>query len=201
MFALVVTMLSAVVWTCGPHPVSAEDTATEDTATDDKATDDKATDDKETDDKATDDKRAAKKRSSKAPLTAAEREALRAQAKIKKLRDLFHRRLGKLKPSDAGKKSKHDYYLTCTVEINPVLQRADLRFELKQGQAPMADFLTDFVLNPPENTLRNWHVIARFIDPTQADLALQEVRERYDEMVAYRTQLQRQYNVKQTRRC
>ena len=69
------------------------------------------------------------------------------------------------------------------------------------GQRSTAEFLVDYIAGAPQNTLRKWHVFARFKETADADQALASARVQYDRMVAYRQQLQRIYAVQSTRRC
>jgi len=48
-----------------------------------------------------------------------------------------------------------------TAEVNAKTRHADVRFYAKQGQDAVADFLVSFILDAPENVLRQWHVFGR----------------------------------------
>ena len=98
-------------------------------------------------------------------------------------------------------KSLEDYYITCTAQLNQSTREVDICFRVRQGQQQVANFLADFVLNPPEKTMRNWHVIARFSEPEAAQAAVEATRMQYDQMVAYRAQLEKMYQAKKSRRC
>jgi len=146
-------------------------------------------------------KKTDKKDAKKKPLTKEERERLKAEAKLKALAKKFNLRLGQLKPKDSRKKTLDDYYITCTAQLNQYTREMDVCFQVRQGQQKVADFLADYVLNPPEKMLRNWHVIARFSSAEEAQKAVEETREQYDQMVAYRAALEQQYRAKKSRRC
>lgn len=114
----------------------------------------------------------------------------------------FERRLGKFKPLGKDKrKGPDDYYLTGTAVINPQTQHADVRFQVVQGQRKTAEFLVDFIAGQAEGTLNKWHVFARFKESADADQGLASARQQYDQMVAYRQEMQRIYQVLSTTRC
>lgn len=114
----------------------------------------------------------------------------------------FERRLGQLRPAGKDKrKSADDYYLLATADVTSATKSADVRFMTLQGQRKTAEFLVDYVANAPENTLHKWHVFARFKDAAEVERALASARTQYDQMVAYREQLQKIYAVQSTRRC
>ena len=114
----------------------------------------------------------------------------------------FMRRLGRFKPyGENSKKDISDCYLVATADIVTNTQSADVRFSVVAGQKETAEFLVDYILGAPPKTLRKWHVFARFKDETVANQGLAMARTRYDQMVAYRQQLQKIYAVQSTRRC
>ena len=124
-----------------------------------------------------------------------------AQAKRAKTVEQFFRRLGRMAPVGTKKKSLDDFYLIGTAELESDTAHADVCFQVKQGQAAVAEYLVGYIENAPENTFRKWHVFFRYADGQQADTALAEARARYDAMVAYRDQLRGIYNAQTIRRC
>lgn len=114
----------------------------------------------------------------------------------------FERRLGKFKPLGKDKrKAPEDIYLVGTAVINPEKQHADVRFQVVQGQRKTAEFLVDFITGQAQGTLNKWHVFARFKENADAEQALASARQQYDQMVAYRQEMQRIYQVLSTTRC
>jgi hypothetical protein len=188
-------LIPTVTWICGP--LMAADEKAKPKGTDAKVT---ASKEKDTDNKTTE-KKTTKKKATKKPLTAAERAKLKAEARVNALARKFNMRLGKLRPADSRLRTLDDYYITCTAQLNQATRQVDICFQVRQGQQDVADFLADYMLNPPEKTLRNWHVIARFSNPEAAEVAVEATRSQYDQMVAYRTQLEKQYRAKKSRRC
>ncbi len=124
-----------------------------------------------------------------------------APARDKAIAD-FERRLGRFKPLGKDKrKGPDDYYLTGTAVINPQTQHADVRFQVVQGQRKTAEFLVDFIAGQAEGTLHKWHVFARFKENAEAEQGLASARQQYDQMLAYRQEMQRIYQVLSTTRC
>jgi hypothetical protein len=117
-----------------------------------------------------------------------------------KLIDTLLRQIGKLKPADAPKKSLEDYFVLGTADLNVRTKAADVRFEARQGQQSVAEYLVDYVLTAPENTLRKWHVFSRHKEGSQAEEALAQLRRQYDQSLAYQAQLRKIYAASTMRR-
>ena len=117
-----------------------------------------------------------------------------------KLIDTLLRQIGKLKPTDAPKKSLEDYFVIGTADLNVRTRAADVRFEARQGQQSVAEYLVDYVLTAPEDTLRKWHVFSRHKEGSQAGNALAQLRTQYDQSLAYQAELRKIYAAATMRR-
>ena len=71
---------------------------------------------------------------------------------------------------------------------------------MKQGQRTVAEFLVDYILDSPEQSVRKWHVFYRLKDAQQADQALQFTRLQYDQMESYREKIKQTYQAKTVKR-
>ena len=69
------------------------------------------------------------------------------------------------------------------------------------GKEDVAEFLADYILAPPDGWVHQWHVFYRVKGAEQGQEALLAVRNQYDQVQAYRAQMERIYNAKTTRRC
>ncbi len=144
---------------------------------------------------------AAPKELTDTPATAPiERDDAEAKKRAKIVKDYF-RKLGRMRPGDSKKKSLDDYFLVGTAELTAETRHADIRFEVKQGQTDVAEFLVSYTHDLPETVLRKWHVFSRFADGDKAEEALQLTRTQYDEMAAYQAQLRQIYGARTSRRC
>ena len=94
-----------------------------------------------------------------------------------------------------------DFYVLGTADVNVQSRHAEIRFSAKYGQQDTAEFLADYILAQPNGMLRQWHVFYRVKGSDQAQQTLLAVRNQYDQMQAYRAQMQRIYNARSTRRC
>jgi len=114
----------------------------------------------------------------------------------------FMRKLGRLKPVGGNKKKDlEDYFLLATGDVDAKARNADVRFMVLKGLRKTAEFLVDYLAAAPAGVLRKWHVFARFKEEADANQALASARVQYDQMVAYRKQLQKIYAVQSSRRC
>lgn len=120
--------------------------------------------------------------------------------KRKKSVEALLRQIGRLKPTDAPKKTLDDYFVVGTADLNVQTQNADVRFEARQGQHSVAEYLVDYVLTAPENTLRKWHVFSRHKEGSEAEKALTQLRMQYDQSLAYQAQLRQIYAAATMRR-
>ena len=102
------------------------------------------------------------------------------------------RNVGKLKPTDARKKSLDDFFVVGTADLN-AQRDADIRFEVRQGQRVLSEYLVDYVLTAPENTFRKWHVFSRHNNGYVAVQALEFTRIQFDASLAYQADLRRMY--------
>lgn len=118
----------------------------------------------------------------------------------KKFIDTLFRQIGQFKPTDAPKKSLDDYFVIGTADLNVQTRDADVRFEARQGQKSVAEYLADYVLTAPENAFRKWHVFSRHKEGSQAEEALAQLRVRYDQSLAYQAQLRQIYAAATMRR-
>jgi hypothetical protein len=118
----------------------------------------------------------------------------------KLISDLF-RKIGQLKPTDAAKRSLDDFFLIGTAELNIETRHADVRFETRQGQQAVAEYVGDYVLAPTDNTLRKWHVFSRHHAEEIAQQALADIRRQFDLSMAYQDQLRQIYQARTMRRC
>lgn len=110
-----------------------------------------------------------------------------------KLIEVLLRNVDKLQPTDAKKKSLDDFFVVGTADLNAKTRDADIRFEVRQGQRALSEYLVDYVLTTPENTLRKWHVFSRHNDRYVAKQALEFTRIQFDASLAYQAQLRRMY--------
>lgn len=131
---------------------------------------------------------------------ASQQAAPSADPKRTKLIDTLSRQIGKLKPADAPKKSLDDYFVIGTADLNVRTRDANVRFEARQGQQSVAEYLVDYLLTAPEDALRKWHVFSRYKEGSQAEAALSELRTRYDQSLAYQAQLRQIYAATSMRR-
>ena len=122
-------------------------------------------------------------------------------AEREKLMRALSRKLGQLPASKGKKKSKEDYFVVGTADIDTAASHADVRFRAMQKQLETARFLADYTLDAPVQTLRQWHVFSRFPSQAEADQFLQDMRAQYDAQVAYREQIAQIYRARTTRRC
>ena len=120
--------------------------------------------------------------------------------RAKMVRD-FSRRLGRLKPTDTTRKSMDHFFVIGTAVVTPATGHADVCFQVKEGQVEVAEFVVDYVLESTEESIRKWHVFSRFKDEQQAQQALMMLRNQYDQMVSYQTQLRQIYGARTMRRC
>jgi len=111
------------------------------------------------------------------------------------------RKLGQFKLQGKLIKEADDFYVVGTADVNLQSRHADIRFFVKQGKEDVAEFLADYILAPPDGLVHQWHVFYRVKGPEQGQEALLAVRNQYDQVRAYRAQMQRIYNAKTTRRC
>jgi hypothetical protein len=114
-------------------------------------------------------------------------------ARRKKLIEVLLRNIGKLKPTDARKKSLDDFFVVGTADLNARTRDADVRFEVRQGPRALSEYLVDYVLTAPENTFRKWHVFSRHNDGYVAEQALDFIRIQFDASLAYQADLRRMY--------
>ena len=121
--------------------------------------------------------------------------------KRKKLVSDLFRKIGQLKPTDAPKRSLDDFFLIGTAELNVATGHADVRFETRQNQQPVAEYVADYILTPQDSTLRKWHVFSRHHDEEIAQQALAEIRRQFDMSMAYQDQLRQIYQATSMRRC
>jgi len=124
----------------------------------------------------------------------------KADRKRDKMISTLYRQLGRLKPHNSGRKDPDDYYLLGTAEVNLATRNADIRFDVKQGQRDVAEYLADYVLSQPQTSVRRWHVFYRLKEAQQAQQALQFTRDQYDRMKSYQAQMQKIYKARCTRR-
>jgi hypothetical protein len=110
----------------------------------------------------------------------------------KKLVEVLLRNIGKLKPTDARKKGLDDFFVVGTADLN-AQRDADIRFEVRQGQRILSEYLVDYVLTAPENTFRKWHVFSRHNNGYVAEQALEFTRIQFDASLAYQADLRRMY--------
>ena len=110
------------------------------------------------------------------------------------------RGLGQM-PLPGKKKSADDYWIVGTAELRLADRHADVRFDSRTKQKEIAEFLADYVLDAPDQTLRQWHVFSRFKTSAEADQALAELRQQYDAVSAYREQLAKIYRASSMTRC
>ena len=87
-----------------------------------------------------------------------------------KLIDTLLRQIGKLKPTDAPKKSLEDYFVLGTADLNVRTRDADVRLAARQGQQSVAEE------------------------------ALAQLRRQYDQSLAHQAQLRRIYAAATMRR-
>ena len=111
------------------------------------------------------------------------------------------RKLGQFKLQGKVIREADDFFVVGTADVNLQSRHADIRFFVKQGKQDVAEFLADYILAPPDGMVHQWHVFYRVRGPEQGQQALLAVRNQYDEVRAYRAQMQRIYNAKTTRRC
>lgn len=114
----------------------------------------------------------------------------------------FAKRLGAMLPKDSRQKDMNsDYFLVGTADLNNETKHADVKFDFKQGQQSTAEFLADYVMNESESVSHKWHVFARFKETQQAQQGLTDIRQQYDQMVAYQEQIKRIYAAASVTRC
>lgn len=121
--------------------------------------------------------------------------------KREKIVKKFVRQLARLRPLGTNKKkAPDDFFLIGTAELNPATRHADVRFDVKQGQQEVAEFLVDYILDASKSSLRKWQVFSRLKDAQQAEQALQLVRSQYDRLASYRKSIAKAYSAKTVRR-
>jgi hypothetical protein len=119
-----------------------------------------------------------------------------------KLACQFEHKLGKFPLSSGkGKRSVDDIFIIGIAELNLKSRHADVRFQAQQGQKKVSRFLVDYTLDAPDETLRQWQVLARVKTDDEADESLKKIRADYDESVAYRAKIAKMYQALSTRRC
>lgn len=111
------------------------------------------------------------------------------------------RKLGKLKFQGKLIKEADEFFVVGTADVNLQSRDADIRFFVKQGKEDVAEFLADYILAPSDGLVHQWHVFYRVKGAEQGQEALLAVRNQYDQVQAYRAQMERIYNAKTTRRC
>ncbi len=112
----------------------------------------------------------------------------------------IERGLGQM-PLPGKKKSASDYWIVGTAELRLSDRHADVCFQSRTGQKEIAEFLADYVLDAPDQTLRQWHVFSRFKAAAEADQALADLRQEYDAVAAYREQMAKVYRASSVTRC
>jgi hypothetical protein len=121
-----------------------------------------------------------------APPASPDKTGRRATADVRreKLAKMIAARLEKLPPAGKAKAKKEpdDHFVVGTSEVNWAKSHADVRFESVQGQKEVAALLADYVVNAPEQTLRQWHVFARVKSADEAESFLKDLRAQWDAM-------------------
>jgi hypothetical protein len=105
-----------------------------------------------------------------------------ADVQREKLAKMIAARLEKLLPAGRAKKDPDDHFVVGTSEVNLAKSHADVRFESVQGQKEVAALLADYVVNAPEQTLRQWHIFARVKSAEEAESFLTDLRAQWDAM-------------------
>lgn len=108
-------------------------------------------------------------------------------------------RLQTTKVSPQGGKGKGDFFLWEYAEIKLPARDEDVQFFVAQGVAPTSLAVTSYLAGNSETSRRDWNVFARYKSQTAADAA--QIRQEYDNLLAYREQLARLYQARTTRRC
>ncbi len=90
-----------------------------------------------------------------------------------------------------GRRSLDDFFVVGTAKVFPVVERADVRFQVVGGTQPTASFLLDFILSGTGKTTRAWHVFFRRKTQDEADKYIAQLRNWYDTLEAQRARLLR----------
>jgi hypothetical protein len=112
----------------------------------------------------------------------------KADVQREKLAKMIAARLEKLPPPGKAKKDPDDHFVVGTSEVNLAKSHADVRFESVQGQKEVAALLADFVVNAPEQVLRQWHVFARVKSAEDAESFLKDIRAQWDAMEKFQAE-------------
>ncbi len=131
-------------------------------------------------------------------LSLKELQALKARNRLEKgVRD----KLRRLTIVPRGERTVEDYFVVGKAEINSQDQAAQVRFAMVHGLDEAAKEVTDYLVQTPPGSLRDWQAISRFKNEEGAQAALADVRQRYDNLVAYRAELMKLYAASSITRC
>jgi hypothetical protein len=105
-----------------------------------------------------------------------------------------HKQLRVLKPV-RGQPGPNDFFLVGKVEVGADRQ-AKVEFSLLQGTKPACEEIVSYLASSSAQAARSWRPFARFGDGETAEKGLVAIREKYDQLQAYRAQLMRRYQAK-----
>jgi hypothetical protein len=100
--------------------------------------------------------------------------------------------LKRLKPV-TGKATLEDYFLVGRVELTLLDRSAKVEFDVLKGQKDASEQIVEYLGGSSATVARNWQAFARFGDEDTARKGLEQIRDRYDRLQAYRAELMKAY--------
>ena len=100
-----------------------------------------------------------------------------------------------------NRKGLDDLFLVGTSQITVRNRDAEVRFSVMNGADKSSNTIADYLLATPKGVARDFRVFARFKNEQDAQKGLIEIRQRYDQVQAYRAALMKLYNARSMRRC
>ncbi|MEK6237639.1 MAG: hypothetical protein N2C14_23270 [Planctomycetales bacterium] len=117
-----------------------------------------------------------------------------ARNKLKKYVDAAFRRA---RPANrGGKKKEADFFVLGLAQITKTNRAADVKFFNVSGVDSATDKVVDYMMETPEDALRNWKLFARYNGGSDAENTLGTIRTQFDQLQNYRAKMMAAYKAK-----